>query len=702
MAVGLAMIAAGCSDDEAPCVVSEPRTLKVAVVMEADEQPRWERTAEWAAANIREAQRGQEQCVELQLTFKSSDDSDIDTYLRQIATDPDVAAVVGPTTTGCAERLAEIFDETDAEKPMLTTTATGIEYQRRYASRPYVWNLAESDVAQIEVLMAEIAARKTHPSASVSLLAADSDNGNHNAYAEWFGFIAEEYGMKIGSTQFYRTENEVREAVRKLCGTHYRASYNALIFNPSSPEMAMALDDEIGKMREEVAPLYLYTPMLLCSDAFVDERIAAGCKHGEYEGVDLYAAPESGFHIAYRRRFGEELTNGEAQLYDALCLVAYAATLSGHSGEPLNDALLAVVDGNDGKGGSWLPADMAANFAALARGVTPDIGGVSGTLTFDEKSHSSVAGSTFRRWRLSDGEYVTTQYVSTEGSKRTSSSKNFWEWTATQMQKFDADEGDGLTYPALDERWALLVAGSTGWANYRFQADVFAMYDLLRRHGYDDEHIVLIVEDDAASHPNNPDPGTLHISDDGENLYRPEAIDYRLSSITPDDLADILQGRRSQRLPEVIGTDDRDNLFIFWSGHGATGYLDFGNDRRMTYARLREQLAATPHRKMLVAVEACYSGGLGETCTGLPGALFITAANPYETSHADVWSDRACVYLSNGFTRGFQDGIGKNPHISLRDLYYTLAQHTAGSHVKVYNAAQYGSVYSNTMEDYLE
>lgn len=116
---------------------------------------------------------------------------------------------------------------------------------------------------------------------------------------------------------------------------------------------------------------------------------------------------------------------------------------------------------------------------------------------------------------------------------------------------------------------------------------------------------------------------------------------------------------------------------------------------------MRDILESTPHRKLLFTIEACYSGGLGEYCQGLPGTLFITAANPYETSHADVWSDDVGVYLSNGFTRGFQEAIAQNPAISLRDLYYTLAAHTTGSHVKVYNVPHFGSVYSNTMAEFL-
>ena len=130
--------------------------------------------------------------------------------------------------------------------------------------------------------------------------------------------------------------------------------------------------------------------------------------------------------------------------------------------------------------------------------------------------------------------------------------------------------------------------------------------------------------------------------------------------------------------------------------------MDFGGDQMMTYNKMKSILADTPHRKLLFAIEACYSGGLGMACEGLPGCLFITAANPYETSHADVWSEEVGVYLSNGFTRGFQEAIDQSPSISLRDLYYSLARNTSGSHVKVYNDHNYGSVYSNTMTEFLK
>ena len=692
-----------CSDDDGTNVDTKVDTqvVKVAVLMDGDEAERWKSTAQWALDNLTLAQQGLTERVELQLAFYNQEAEDIDETMRQIAEDTTIVAVVGPTCSDCATLMAKrLSAKTQCQKPMITPSATGVEYQRTFANTSYVWNLAESDIAQLEVLIAEAAS--TVYNEPIVLLAANDGND----YSEWFGFIAEEYGLTVDGIYLYSSEQELRTFVRQLCGNDIDLESKIVLFNPSSTAMALAFDDEIQVMWEEARSATprqnVYVPTLYCTDAFVNDRIAATVSYDNYRGVDLYASPESGFGTAYRQYFNRDLVDGEAQFYDALCLVAYAAVLKRVTGQTLNEAIQSVVDGRDGTGSSWLPLDMRNNLQKLAQGITPDIDGVSGSWTFDEQTHSCVVGSTFRWWNLYKGSYLTTEYVSTEGGKRTSSSKNLWDWTSTRFQTFGTSEGEGFSYPALDERWALLVAASEGWSNYRFQADVFAMYQILKQHGYDDDHIVLVCEDDLAYNSKNPEQGVLRVRDDGENLYEAAAVDYRLSDLTAEDIGDILQGKQSDRLPKVLHADADDNVFVFWSSHGnSDGSFNFGASRTVSYGELYNGLAGTPHRKMMVAVEACYSGGLGEYCTGLPGVLFVTAANPYETSHAAVWSGDLGVYRSNGFTRGFQEAIAADTTISLRDLYYHLAQNTSASHVKVYNAAYYGNVYDNNMGDYL-
>lgn len=94
------------------------------------------------------------------------------------------------------------------------------------------------------------------------------------------------------------------------------------------------------------------------------------------------------------------------------------------------------------------------------------------------------------------------------------------------------------------------------------------------------------------------------------------------------------------------------------------------------------------YRRMLLAVEACYSGLWGEAVAGLPDVLVLTAANAYETSKADVYDAEFRTFLSNAFARTFRAIISKEPDVLLRDLYNSLARATSGSHVSLYNIEQ--------------
>jgi legumain len=46
--------------------------------------------------------------------------------------------------------------------------------------------------------------------------------------------------------------------------------------------------------------------------------------------------------------------------------------------------------------------------------------------------------------------------------------------------------------------WAVLVAGSNGWYNYRHQADVCHAYQILHKYGIPDSNIVVMMYDDLA------------------------------------------------------------------------------------------------------------------------------------------------------------------------------------------------------------
>lgn len=63
--------------------------------------------------------------------------------------------------------------------------------------------------------------------------------------------------------------------------------------------------------------------------------------------------------------------------------------------------------------------------------------------------------------------------------------------------------------PDVRSHWALLAAGSSGWFNYRHQADVFHAYQVLLAGGYHRDHIIVMAADDIAQDPENPMPGKV-------------------------------------------------------------------------------------------------------------------------------------------------------------------------------------------------
>lgn len=49
--------------------------------------------------------------------------------------------------------------------------------------------------------------------------------------------------------------------------------------------------------------------------------------------------------------------------------------------------------------------------------------------------------------------------------------------------------------------WAVLVAGSNGWYNYRHQADLCHAYQILHQNGIPDSNIIVMMYDDLAQNP---------------------------------------------------------------------------------------------------------------------------------------------------------------------------------------------------------
>jgi legumain len=185
--------------------------------------------------------------------------------------------------------------------------------------------------------------------------------------------------------------------------------------------------------------------------------------------------------------------------------------------------------------------------------------------------------------------------------------------------------------------YAVLVAGSNGFWNYRHQSDIFHAYHILVDNGIPKENIIVFAYDDIANDSENPFPGKVFNKPDptgqGKDVYGGVKIDFKGSDVTPINFLATLTNLKST---------ENDNVFVYFSDHGATGLIAFPEGE--LYAddlvkTLTSMSKAKKFNQLVFYLEACESGSMFDKI--LPSNVKIyatTAANPEQSSWATYCS----------------------------------------------------------------
>lgn len=685
----------GCADDiEAPTSPQskqEVHTVAVIMPMSHGLDKHWKRTLSFLNRNMDIAFKGQEKAIKLRYELYDEDKEDMSRLADSLAKRKDIEAVVGCLYSDHAVEM--ITKLADAEKTFLTVS-TSADLTRGNTQHGYLWSMVETDITQCEVLLSKAL---DYGAKRVSLLTLEN-NSYSQTFVDWFSFQAGELGLEVTGIHLYNEQN-VTEVSQRACDeeTDY------IICVPATVEEVQWICEAFQKY-DATHP---FSPKKLFGDtAYGSDVINKYAKYVEgIEGVTFGADPESGFEVSYKTFFRDELSLGESQIYDACMMLYYGfwyQLIHANQSLSLKESLRAVVDGRDNNHYGWMGEDMRFVIESFANGRHPNITGASGSLDFDQDVYTSVLESTYANFMVYNGRYVTLGYNKSNGGRRSDRTLAGWNWKKNQIQDF-SDETD-IRYPALQDKWALLVASSKDWKNYRHQADILSVYQMIRERGYPDDHIILIMEDDLAQNPKNPFKGEVKTDLAESNLYQNFDIDYKMSDLTPTDIMNILSGKKNSRTPIVIESTDKDNILIFWSGHGTQAELCWGDEfmgvrKDMIGNTLRQMAKEKKYRKMLFLIEACYSGSIVKDIL-IPGALFITAANDKDTSKADNFSNQLGVWMTNRFTYGLREQLETDMSVPLRDLYYRLFINTIGSHVMVYNTANFGNIHMNNISEF--
>ncbi|XP_064109215.1 legumain-like [Macrobrachium nipponense] len=241
------------------------------------------------------------------------------------------------------------------------------------------------------------------------------------------------------------------------------------------------------------------------------------------------------------------------------------------------------------------------------------------------------------------------------------------------------------------ELWAVLVAGSNGWYNYRHQADVCHAYQILHKHGVPDDHIIVMMYDDISNNSLNPNPGVIINRPNGPNVYKGVPKDYTGKDVTPRNFLHILNGNAKAMegigSGKVINSTDKDRIFINLVDHGGPGVFCF--PEHVLHANVLARVIRDLHKKrkfkeMVVYVEACESGSLFEGLLPNSKVYALTAANPHEPSYACYLDKELGTYLGDVFSIKWMEDTDKEDihKETLKEQFHILQKEVTTSHVK--------------------
>ena len=733
------------------------KTVAVVAPMSADAatKARFERTVQWFLGNLHQAQLHDTLCIDLKLEWHDELTEDLTRLGQELGEREDVMAVIGPFSNDGVALLAPGCQQT--HKPVIAPTATSEEIIRRFAvgtagvsnKEPFLWSLTETDITFCEVLMnmyASYALNFVHDKSTPAALFAPNDSYGRTFY-DWGPYQAEEMGIRFSHNDMYTSDADLRQRMKAYYDELDQLSYfgsvltgNFCVIETTQQLLDMARlrmewwgedpdepfpEEDKNEMQETLEG---WARIWFAFSNLTQESLdALGPQALDvlqyYQGFSPYADPTTGFEKSYEVKFGNKPTFAECKFYDALMLAAFAASYAEHHADvtDINQAIIDITTphAEQLRSAAWSQTSMELYLSALEQGQLMDFKGASGEIRFDNETYTSAIHTTYVHWQIHDGKIQHRNYLSSDGSHRTSSTMAAWSWLAKNAEEAFARSAEnkdaGISYPALTAQYAVLVQGSNGWNNYRHQADVLSVYQMLKTKGFDDDHIILIIDKALASDAKNPEPGIIRAEDGGNDLLAGCSMDYDNADISPSDISNILLGVKTDKTPVVLPKDAGQNVLLFWSGHGHNHVNNGANElvwrnadvgRGMTADLLRQTISLMhqqgQYRKMFVLTEPCFSEAVITPLVGIPGVLAMSSAGTFEQSFADNWSTELGVWRCDRFSRNLVTHLTASPTTTYRDLYLFCAQRTLGSHVHIVNSAHFGNLYTTGPQEFFE
>jgi legumain len=196
---------------------------------------------------------------------------------------------------------------------------------------------------------------------------------------------------------------------------------------------------------------------------------------------------------------------------------------------------------------------------------------------------------------------------------------------------------------ATQDHWAVIVAGSRGYGNYRHQADTCHAYQIMKKNGIPESNIIHMSYDDVANSPSNPYPGKLfnkptEVGTPGVDVYEGCNFDYSGADVTAANLISVLKGDSAAvGGKKVLKSTSESKVFFYFADHGAPGLVAMPVGPYLYADQFHETIQFMNENKMYkemaIYMEACESGSMFENILeDNINAYAVSAANASESS----------------------------------------------------------------------
>ena len=204
------------------------------------------------------------------------------------------------------------------------------------------------------------------------------------------------------------------------------------------------------------------------------------------------------------------------------------------------------------------------------------------------------------------------------------------------MKTFASAALAGLAAAATSDHWAVIMAGSNTYSNYRHQSDSHHAVKIMMENGIPRDQIIHLAYDDIAQSRYNPYPGELFnaptdAGTPGVNVYDQSDIDYSGSDVNKTNFFNVLLGDDSNG--PALKSDSNSRVFVYFVDHGGAGLICTPQSSSdWIYAdeldtTLKTMKSMGMFKELVFYLETCESGSMFPNISEEDGIYAMTASN---------------------------------------------------------------------------